>query len=74
MPLEQVKIKHKVDRVEILQNEDVDFGFNIASYYADVDKKQDIGITFNPEIGLAIETIPNKNVTMEKLWNIVVDH
>ncbi len=71
LPLEQVKIKHQPDKVEILQNEDVDFGFNVASYYADVDKKQDIGVTFNPEIGLAIETIPNKNVTMKKLWNVV---
>ena len=71
LPLEQVKIKHQPDKVKIIQNEDVDFGFNIASYYADVDKKQDIGVTFNPEIGLAIETIPNKKITMKKLWNVV---
>eukprot|EP01084_Bolivina_argentea_P313492 542882_1 len=40
LPLEQVKIKNKIDKVEILQNDDVDFGFNIASYYADVGKKK----------------------------------
>ena len=71
LPIEKVKIKHQPDKVKIIQNDDVDFGFNIAKYYADVDKKQDIGITFNPEIGLAIETIPNKKITMKKLWNVV---
>eukprot|EP01083_Nonionella_stella_P050328 133871_1 len=72
LPLAQVKIKHQADKVQIIQNEDVDFGFNIASYYADVGKKNDLKVVFNTEIGLAIEAIPNKDVTMKKLWNVVI--
>ena len=71
LPLEQIKIKHQADKVEILQNDDVDFGFNIASYYADVGKDQDLRVVFSHEIGLAIEQIPNNEITMKKLWNVV---
>ena len=71
LPMEQVKIKHQADRVEVIQNDDVDFGFNVASYYADVGKKNDMKVVFNEEIGLAVEHIPNKEITMKKLWNVV---
>jgi len=72
LPIEQVKIKHQADKVEILQNEDVDFGFHIASYYADVDKKKDLKVSYDAGIGLAVESIANHDITMQKLWNVVI--
>eukprot|EP00484_Ammonia_sp_Unknown_P005900 CAMPEP_0197072442 /NCGR_PEP_ID=MMETSP1384-20130603/210098_1 /TAXON_ID=29189 /ORGANISM="Ammonia sp." /LENGTH=408 /DNA_ID=CAMNT_0042511259 /DNA_START=31 /DNA_END=1257 /DNA_ORIENTATION=- len=72
LPIEQVKIKHQADKVEILQNEDVDFGFHIASYYADVDKKKDLKVSYDADIGLAVESIANHDITMQKLWNVVI--
>lgn len=41
-----------------------------AMYYADVNKHQDREPTFHPDLGLAIESLP-EGITLEMLWQCV---
>jgi len=41
----------------------------MAMYYADVNKDSDRDPVFNPELGLAVESLP-PNVTLQNLWQV----
>lgn len=68
MPLSQLKTKRKQDDVEIVGEEEENDAF--AMYYADVNKHGDKEPVFHPDLGLAIETLP-EGITIEMLWQCV---
>jgi Bardet-Biedl syndrome 5 protein len=63
--LSQLKSKRKQDDVEIVGEDEDNDAF--AMYYADVNKHQDREPVYHPELGLAIETLP-EGITLEMLW------
>lgn len=68
VPLTQLKSKRKQDDVEIVGEDEENDAF--AMYYADVNKHQDREPVFHPELGLAVESLP-EGITLEMLWQCV---
>lgn len=62
--LEQLKVARVDDDVEIV---DDDTNNAFAAYFADGAEKTEREITFNEDIGLACETLPD-GWTMQSLW------
>ena len=62
--LEQLKVARVDDDVEIV-DDDTQMAF--AAYYADGAEQTDREITFNEDIGLACESLPD-GWTMQSLW------
>ena len=55
------------DDVEIV---DADASAAFAAYYAEDSRQADREVVYNPELGLAIETLP-AGMTLSELWNVV---
>ncbi len=68
LPLSQLKAKRKQDDVEIVATEEETDVF--AMYYADTNKQRDREPITHPDLGLAIETLP-EGITLDQLWQIV---
>jgi Bardet-Biedl syndrome 5 protein len=68
MPLSQLKAKRKQDDVEIVGEEEENDAF--AMYYADVNKHGDRDPVYHPDLGLAIESLP-EGITIDMLWQCV---
>lgn len=49
---------------------DADASAAFAAYYAEDGRQADREVSFNPEIGLAMETLP-AGMTLSDLWNVV---
>jgi len=65
LPLSQLKTKRKPDDVEIIGNDEETDAF--AMYYADVNKDRDKEAVYHPDLGLAIESLP-EGITLDLLW------
>jgi len=68
LPLSQLKTKRKADDVEIVGDDDETDAF--AMYYADVNKDRDKDPVYHPDLGLAIESLP-EGITLDLLWQCV---
>ena len=66
--LDAVTVPHTADDVEVVSGEDTADAF--AAYFADSNKEVDRSITFNADLGLAVE-LPPEGHTLEKLWSVL---
>ena len=66
-PLEQLRVAAAQDDVEFVDSEAAD---SIAAYYADGNKHADHDVVLSPELGLAIERLP-EGITAKSLWAMV---
>ena len=66
-PLDQLKVAKVQDDVEFVDTEAAD---SIAAYYAEGSKRADLDIVLSPELGLAIEKLP-EGFTAKSLWSMV---
>ena len=67
--IEQLKVERIDDDVEIIETDTNDV---FAAYYAEGTDSQEKEITFDEDIGLACETLP-EGWTMSTLWNVASD-
>ena len=49
---------------------DADTSDAFAAYYGEDNKQADREVVYNPELGLAMETLP-AGMTLQELWNVV---
>lgn len=83
LPISELKVKHKADIVEIIDDDDIDL---LGRYYADIEgtngndghqvNAHNKKPVFNKQLGLAVEYSPlmsddPENFDISKLWNIV---
>lgn len=65
--LSELKVARVQDDVEFVDTEGAD---SIAAYYAEGAKRADLDVVLSPELGLAIEKLP-EGFTAKSLWNMV---
>ena len=82
LPISEIKVKHKADIVEIIDDDDIDL---LGRYYADIEgtngndgqvNNYDKKPVLNGQLGLAVEYTSlmgddPQNFDISKLWNIV---
>eukprot|EP01006_Ploeotia_vitrea_P054164 TRINITY_DN67856_c2_g1_i13.p2 TRINITY_DN67856_c2_g1~~TRINITY_DN67856_c2_g1_i13.p2 ORF type:complete len:345 (+),score=162.90 TRINITY_DN67856_c2_g1_i13:1572-2606(+) len=66
-PFESIKVERKEDDVQIVDTED--HFDTLAAYYASGSGKVDRPPVFSPELGLAVEQLPD-NISIEQLWSV----
>lgn len=69
LELEQLKEKRVHDDVEIV-DDDTNTADAFATYYAAANKNKDRDAVYSPELGLAIESLP-EGLNVGQLWNIL---
>lgn len=68
-PIEQLTVARQQDDVEIVDNDDTP-GNASAAYFAEGEKGADRDVVLSPELGLAIERLP-EGCTAKSLWNVL---